>query len=40
MVKGELPEGWMELLGEGFLEDFLVGKSWKFYNCPACGSRV
>jgi hypothetical protein len=40
MEEGECPETWLELLGEGFLEDFLVGKSWKFYSCPTCAINI
>ncbi|KAF8799110.1 hypothetical protein BYT27DRAFT_7202127 [Phlegmacium glaucopus] len=36
----QCPEDWLEQLGENFLEDFLGGKTWKFYACPICSSHV
>jgi hypothetical protein len=35
-----LPQTWLKLLGEKFLEDFLVGISWNFYDCPTCGVKI
>jgi hypothetical protein len=40
MEEGTCPESWMKLLGENFLTDFLVGISWKFYDCPACHLNI
>jgi hypothetical protein len=34
------PHEWLEELGENFLQDFVIEKSWKFYGCPLCGLRV
>jgi hypothetical protein len=27
-------------LGENFLEDFVIQKSWRFYSCPKCSREV
>jgi hypothetical protein len=35
-----LPTKWLEELGEDFLEDFVIDKTWKFYQCPLCGLEV
>lgn len=37
---GQVPENWLELLGEGFLKNFLVGRCWKFYPCPTCAVNI
>jgi hypothetical protein len=38
--EGEYPEDWLRRFGECFLEDFLVGKSWKFFACPQCSQSM
>jgi hypothetical protein len=38
--RGRVPENWLELLGENFLEDFVIGKSWKSFPCIKCGGLV
>lgn len=38
--EGVCPEDWLNQLGENFLQDFLIGKSWTVYNCPTCGGEV
>jgi uncharacterized protein YcnI len=37
---GILPQDWLKDLGENFLEEFVVSKEWKRYNCPLCSGRV
>lgn len=39
-VAGRVPDDWESLLGENFLGDFLVGKTWKSFHCPSCGGVV
>jgi len=34
------PDGWLKLLGENFLEDFVIEKRWKFYECPRCARSI
>ena len=38
--EGDCPEDWLKMLGENFLEDFIIGKSWKFYTCPTCRINI
>jgi hypothetical protein len=34
--EGSYPDDWRVELGEDFLEDFVIGKSWNWYPCPTC----
>jgi hypothetical protein len=38
--EGRVPENWLEELGEGFLEDFIIGKSWKLFPCIRCSGLI
>ena len=38
--EGVCPGDWLAKLGENFLRDFLIGKSWTVYTCPTCGDEV
>ena len=37
---GRVPEDWLKMLGENFVEDFVMGKVWKWYSCPVCGGQL
>ncbi|KAF8219101.1 hypothetical protein L208DRAFT_1343335 [Tricholoma matsutake] len=37
---GALPENWLALLGESFLWDFVIEKTWKAYSCPRCSRSI
>ena len=37
---GTLPGDWLKQLGENFLEEFVIGKSWRWYSCCLCSSRM
>lgn len=34
------PDDWLKLLGENFLQDFVIEKRWKFYACPCCARNI
>jgi hypothetical protein len=37
---GEPPNDWEEVLGRGFLTDFLGNKEWVVYQCPDCKINI
>ena len=39
-ASGSVPDDWVSRMGENFLEDFVIGKSWKFFPCPSCGGQM
>lgn len=38
--EGELPEDWLEKLGENFLEEFVIEKKWKWFRCTFCAAKL
>jgi hypothetical protein len=39
-VDGTVPGDWLKQLGENFLEEFVIGKTWKRYPCILCSSQI